>query len=287
MYRAKAEGGNALLLLRRRHAGARTPSREPRRRIAELRSRKSNSFYFISRRSISRAAASSAPRRCCVGTGRGSASSAPACSCRAPKRTASSCRSTNGFCARPAARPSAGSAADWAVRASASICRRFSSAAARFRCWSRKCLAETGLDPRRLDLELTESIVMEDFESRRAGSAAAARPRRQHLDRRFRHRLFVAELRQAAAGRPHQDRPELRAQHGAGPERRRHRSRHRHARPQSRACRGRRRRRDGDQLAKLRDEGCDEVQGYYFGRPMPAREFHQVLAGEVPLARTA
>jgi EAL domain-containing protein (putative c-di-GMP-specific phosphodiesterase class I) len=42
-----------------------------------------------------------------------------------------------------------------------------------------------------------------------------------------------------------------------------------------------------DQLAKLREEGCDEVQGFYFGRPMPARDFHQVLAGEVPLARTA
>jgi EAL domain-containing protein (putative c-di-GMP-specific phosphodiesterase class I) len=42
-----------------------------------------------------------------------------------------------------------------------------------------------------------------------------------------------------------------------------------------------------DQLAKLREEGCDEVQGFYFGRPMPAAQFQQVLAGDVPLARSA
>jgi EAL domain-containing protein (putative c-di-GMP-specific phosphodiesterase class I) len=29
------------------------------------------------------------------------------------------------------------------------------------------------------------------------------------------------------------------------------------------------------------------VQGYYFGRPMPAHQFRQVLAEDTPLALTA
>jgi EAL domain-containing protein (putative c-di-GMP-specific phosphodiesterase class I) len=42
-----------------------------------------------------------------------------------------------------------------------------------------------------------------------------------------------------------------------------------------------------EQLARLRDEGCDEVQGYYFGRPMPARDFIALVSKEPPLAATA
>jgi diguanylate cyclase (GGDEF)-like protein/PAS domain S-box-containing protein len=42
-----------------------------------------------------------------------------------------------------------------------------------------------------------------------------------------------------------------------------------------------------DQLARLRDEGCDEVQGYYFGRPMPARDFIALVSSQPPLAAIA
>jgi EAL domain-containing protein (putative c-di-GMP-specific phosphodiesterase class I) len=40
-----------------------------------------------------------------------------------------------------------------------------------------------------------------------------------------------------------------------------------------------------DQLASLRAEGCDEVQGYYFGRPMPAADFVALVRSEHVLAR--
>lgn len=33
------------------------------------------------------------------------------------------------------------------------------------------------------------------------------------------------------------------------------------------------------QLDFLREHGCDEVQGFYFGRPVPADEFRAQLAG--------
>jgi len=33
----------------------------------------------------------------------------------------------------------------------------------------------------------------------------------------------------------------------------------------------------GEQLDYLRRHGCDEIQGYYFSRPLPAPEFEQLL----------
>ena len=42
-----------------------------------------------------------------------------------------------------------------------------------------------------------------------------------------------------------------------------------------------------EQLARLRAEGCDEVQGYYFGRPMPAEDFVAMLRSDPLLAASA
>jgi EAL domain-containing protein (putative c-di-GMP-specific phosphodiesterase class I) len=40
-----------------------------------------------------------------------------------------------------------------------------------------------------------------------------------------------------------------------------------------------------EQVAFLRDRGCDEAQGYYFSRPVPAEDFGRLLEAERPLAR--
>ncbi|MCQ4158447.1 EAL domain-containing protein [Roseomonas sp. GC11] len=40
-----------------------------------------------------------------------------------------------------------------------------------------------------------------------------------------------------------------------------------------------------DQLAHLRAEGCDEVQGYYFSKPLPAEEFARLLRQPQPWQR--
>jgi EAL domain-containing protein (putative c-di-GMP-specific phosphodiesterase class I) len=39
-----------------------------------------------------------------------------------------------------------------------------------------------------------------------------------------------------------------------------------------------------EQAAFLREHGCDEAQGYYFGRPMPVGEFGRLLEADSPLA---
>ena len=80
------------------------------------------------------------------------------------------------------------------LRTSASTCRRRSSTIDVRRHRARRTLAETGLPPHRLMLEITESMLVDDSDHARHDADAAARPRRAHRDRRLRHRLLVARL---------------------------------------------------------------------------------------------
>ncbi len=105
--------------------------------------------------------------------------------------------------------------------------------------------------------------------------APAARAGRAHLARRFRHRLFVAELPAQLPVRQDQDRPVLRAR-PAG-------------RPDSlaiikavtglSASLGMLTTAEGvetaEQFAELRAQGCSEIQGFLIGRPYPVEELRR------------
>ena len=107
----------------------------------------------------------------------------------------------------------------------------------------RSVLAECGLDPRYLELEITESAAMHDVQKTR-DAPAAARPRRGDRDRRFRDRVLVARLPEALPDRLPEDRPVVRARHLARPRRRQYRSSDHRARPQPQVQAHRRRGRD-------------------------------------------
>ena len=71
-------------------------------------------------------------------------------------------------------------------------------------------LAETGLDPRRLELEITEAVLIADRRRRAGGAEPAPRARGSHRARRFRNRLFLAAISAAFSVRQDQDRPLVR-----------------------------------------------------------------------------
>ena len=96
--------------------------------------------------------------------------------------------------------------------------------------------------------------------------------------RRLRHRLLLAGLPQAPAGRRAQDRPLVR--HGDGDRRARRgdRALDDRPRPQPRAARRRRGRRDARRPRAPDQLGCDQAQGYSYSRALPAAEFTAWLA---------
>jgi EAL domain-containing protein (putative c-di-GMP-specific phosphodiesterase class I) len=44
---------------------------------------------------------------------------------------------------------------------------------------------------------------------------------------------------------------------------------------------------DAEQLDYLRRHGCDEIQGYYFSRPLAAADFEQLVRQRVALPSTS
>ena len=112
---------------------------------------------------------------------------------------------------------------------------------------------------------------------RRQRPAAIARHGRSRLDRRFRHRLFVAQLREALPGRSPEDRPELRAQ---SIERSNDAAIVRaiitlgHSLDLEIVAEGVE---DDSQLSFLNAYGCNYGQGFLFGRPLDSSTFLQLV----------
>jgi diguanylate cyclase (GGDEF)-like protein/PAS domain S-box-containing protein len=142
-----------------------------------------------------------------------------------------------------------------------------------------RVLAETGLAPDRLELEITEGVFMQDSDLMRAalmglkalgvritlddfgtGYSSLSYLRRMPLDKIKVDRSFVSALGQDPAA---------------------------HALVRSiiglAKVLGLETNAEGvetkAQIQMLRDEGCQEVQGYYFGRPMPAHELAALSTG--------
>jgi diguanylate cyclase (GGDEF)-like protein/PAS domain S-box-containing protein len=150
-----------------------------------------------------------------------------------------------------------------------------------------KILAETGLDPRRLDLELTESLVMHDFDEVTedlnnllqlgvhlaiddfgTGYSSLGYVKRFPVTRIKIDQSFIRDM---AVDK--NDAAIVRTIITLG-----------HSMNITVVAEGVE---TADQLARLRAEGCDEVQGYYFGRPMPSDEFIDLVRREPTLAKIA
>ena len=82
-------------------------------------------------------------------------------------------------------------------------------------CWTSSlcALVESGLPPQRLELEITETVFLANDTAPMGHAAPAQGARRLDRARRFRHRLFVAQLPDDVPVRQDQDRQVVHAKH--------------------------------------------------------------------------
>ena len=141
----------------------------------------------------------------------------------------------------------------------------------------RTALGDSRLDARYLELELTESSLMQHAESTALVAPGTERHGRAGGDRRLRNGVLELELSAAVSDRRAEDRPVVRPrdQHRSGGHL--HRLRRDQHGQEPRASRHRGRRGNAEQLAFLQAQQCGEGQGYYFSRPLVAEQFVKLL----------
>ena len=142
-----------------------------------------------------------------------------------------------------------------------------------------QALAASRLAPQRLELEITEGVLLDRARDHARHAASAARARRPHRHGRFRHRLFaLSYLRSFPFDKIKIDRSFIRDLS----DRRRARWRSSAPSPASARSLGMTTTAEGvetsEQLERVRAEGCTEVQGFLFSQPRPAGEIGGLLA---------
>ena len=152
-----------------------------------------------------------------------------------------------------------------------------------------QALEATGLEPQRLQLEITETVLMRDRERTQEVLQKAARARGHHYARRLRDLLCNAQLSAQLPVQEDQDRSQLRARHPRAPRLRCHRQVRRRSRARAQhalrrrgggdggepRCRSRRRLRRGARLllqpagARPRHRARDQPVQAAAGSPQP------------------
>ena len=144
-------------------------------------------------------------------------------------------------------------------------------------------LAETGLAPHLLELEITESMVMQNAER---SDRAAVRDQGLGVSIAiddFGTGYSSLSYLQTLPDRHAEDRPFVRPRHRlATRTTRRSPRRSSCSAASSSLTRRRRRRREPRPVALLREQGCDEMQGYHFSKPLVPEQFASLMRRHRP-----